>query len=117
VYVPVEDDKVDFATLVLDLAKESGHPIQVVCDGGGPEANAPPAPGIDLLHVEAGGVRRVHVRLAGDVGLVEREEVLRDVGVHLALALVPVAPVLGTPELGNVFELLGHLGDGAHLPV
>lgn len=115
--VPVDANEIYVATLVLDSIEERIHPVEIPNDSRTAQLDAFACPGIYLLHVELRSIIGVHIGLTCDVGLVKGHEMLRSFLVHFSYTTVPLAPFLWAPEHGYVFELGGHLRNGAILPM
>lgn len=113
----MDSDKVDRASELVALVHEFLKPFGLVDHLGGADLDTLASVRLKLLHVKLGGVLGVEIGLTGDFGLVEAEEVLGEVALHLLLTLAPLRVVLGTPEARNPMELTLEFWVGTILPV
>lgn len=118
--VPVDSKSADLA--VSALAEEALHPVQSLTGGARVANSRADEGGIagvggHVLLVVGGSLGRRHVGLAGDVGLVEAQQVLAARGKGRVGSGRPATVHLGAPEHGDVLHAGGKGTIGLHVPV
>src|ERR1700728_1289060 len=61
---PVETYEVHTSPFIVDLLEESGHPVEIPNDSRATQQCTLIRPRLNLLHVDLGGLVRIHVGLA-----------------------------------------------------
>lgn len=89
--IPMEGDKVDLSTLLLDEFQELAEPVEFPGDSGTAKLNPFGVVRPDLLHEFGGSAGRAHVGLAADIRLVESEDILGPMFREILLSRVPFA--------------------------